>query len=124
MKSTTLFVLLAALAVCLCAGCGKTDEVSVPEQATLTSPPEPATAPAREEPTPVKVLEPVVPKAEIEKAARFYAVLHAPMSDDERDKAVDAAMDANGWTAESYQALLYNIAQDPPSRAFYLSLAK
>jgi hypothetical protein len=76
-------------------------------------------------PEPPKAPEPAVARPEIEKAAALFKVLHdAALADDRKTETAAAQMEANGWTEESYQALLYDIAQDAPSRAVYVELTQ
>jgi hypothetical protein len=70
-----------------------------------------------------KAPEPAVPRAEIEKAAAVYKLVNdAALTDEQKEAQAAAQLQANGWTDEAYQALLYDIAQDPPSRAAYVEL--
>jgi hypothetical protein len=117
-------LLLVALSVVLWIGCSEPAAPAAPDEQAVAEPSgkRPMMAPRRE---PVKAPEPAVASAEIEKAAGLYKVLNdAALPDAQKREKVAAQMEANGWTEETYQALLYDIAQDAPSRAAYVGLTQ
>ena len=117
---TVICVLMTALFLVLVAGCS--EPAPPPPDEKIAEPAEPLTA-VVQLPEPVKPPEQAVPQAEIEKAAGIYKVLNdAALSDEQKREQAAVQLQANGWTEEAYQALLYDIAQDQPSRAAYVEL--
>jgi len=119
--TTIMRMSLVALSVVLWVGCSEPAAPAVPDEPVVAAPVlEPMVALPRE---PVKAPEPAVAMAEIEKAAGLYKVLNdAALADEQKQEKAAALMAENNWTEESYQALLYDIAQDAPSRAAYVGL--
>jgi len=114
-------ILFVALSVVLWVGCSEPAAPVTPDE-PIAAELHPAVAPP---PEPVKAPEPAVAMAEIEKAAGLYKVLNAAaLPDAQKQEKAAAQMEANGWTEESFQALLYDIAQDAPSRAAYVGLTQ
>ncbi|MCK9462966.1 MAG: hypothetical protein M0R80_25370 [Proteobacteria bacterium] len=112
---TVMCVSMTALFLVLVAGCSE----PAPPPAEPDKP-APMLAPVAEIP---KAPAPAVPQAEIEKAVGLYKVLNdAALSDEQKQEQAAAQLQANGWTEEAYQALLYDIAQDQPSRAAYVEM--
>ena len=113
-------VTVAFLGAILFAGCDNKPAKALP-------PPEPAVV---EAPPPVVEAPPVeqapdmaVSKADVEKAAGLYKVLHDDAADAAaKQSSAIAMMEANGWTEDAYLSLLYDITQDPVSRAYYIDL--
>jgi PBP1b-binding outer membrane lipoprotein LpoB len=110
---------MIALFLVFGAGCSEpTPPASPAEPAADVAPAAPQPEVAAPEPPPPQT---AVPQAEIEKAAALHGVLHdTALSEDQKQEKADALMAANGWTEEAYQALLYDITADPPSRAAYV----
>jgi hypothetical protein len=112
---------LVALSVVLWVGCSEPTPPAPPPEPAVAEP-QPMLAPL---PAPPKAPEPAVAMADIEKAAGFYKLLNdAALPDKDKQEKAAAQMEANGWTEEAYQALLYDIAQDPLSRAAYVDLTQ
>jgi hypothetical protein len=110
---------MTALFLVFVAGCS--EPAPPPPDEKIAEPTEPLTA-VVQVPEPPKP-EQAVPQAEIEKAVSVYKVLNdAALSDEQKREQAAAQLQANGWTDEAYQALLYDIAQDQPSRAAYVEL--
>jgi hypothetical protein len=114
-------VFLVALSVVLWVGCGQpAAPVPPPDEPAAAAPHGlkiSAAAISKPEPAPATA----VAMAEIERAAELYKVLNdAAMPDEQKQATANARLEANGWTEEAYQALLYDIAQDPASRAAYV----
>jgi len=117
---TVICISMIASFLVLFAGCSEPAPPPPPVEPAAVEPPAPPPVVA---PEPPKAPEPAVPRDQIEKAAGLYKVLNdAALADDQKQAQADAQLQANGWTQESYQALLYDIAQDPPSRAVYVEL--
>jgi hypothetical protein len=110
--------LLVALSVVLWVGCS--EPAAPADEPVAAKPVFPKLAAAKiltAEPVPVTAVD----MADIEKAAEIYKVLNdAAMLDEQKQATTNARLEANGWTEESFQALLYEIAQDPLSRAAYI----
>jgi hypothetical protein len=114
-------VFLVASSIVLWGGCSQP-----------AAPVPPADKPVAAKPHGLKVTAAVLPKAEpapvsavamaeIEKAAGVYRLLNdAALTDEQKQEKAAVQLEANGWTEESFQALLYDIALDPPSRAAYI----
>jgi PBP1b-binding outer membrane lipoprotein LpoB len=119
--TTIMRISLVALSVVLWVGCSEPAAPVVPDEPVVAAP-EPSVLPP---PAPVKAPEPAVAMTEIQKAAGLYEVLNdAALPDAQKQEKAAAQMAANGWTQETYQALLYDIAQDPLSRAAYVGLTQ
>jgi hypothetical protein len=120
MKNIICISMIASFLI-LFAGCSEpAPPPPPPDEPAAVEPPAPPPVAA---PEPPKAPEPAVSKDQIEKAAGLYKVLNdAALPEDKKQEQATAQLQANGWTEESYQALLYDIAQDPPSRAAYVEL--
>ena len=116
---TIIRIAMSALFLILFAGCSEPAAPVVPDEPVVKEP-RPILIPVAET---VKAPEPAVPMADIDKAAGLYKVLNdAVLADEQKQEKAAALMAENGWTEESYQALLYDISQDAPSRAAYVGL--
>jgi len=67
-----------------------------------------------------EAVEMAVPKEDIDKAVEIYAIMHnEDLTAEAKDKKFKEILDANEWDKESFEGLIYDITQDPPSRAYY-----
>ncbi len=116
-------IAVLALTAGLMAGCNKpTTPEPQPEQAPVEAPPV-ETPPVAAEPEQPETPDMAVPKVDVEKAAEAYKVLHdESMPTQDKQNRISALMKDNGWDQDGYLALIYDITQDPVSRAYYVDL--
>lgn len=93
------------------------------EEAVAPTPPEPAEPVAAQEPAKAEEPATAVPKEDIEKAAKIYALMHDEALEPKDKKAkFDETLEEFGWDEESYKKMVYDISEDVPSRNYYNEL--
>ena len=123
----SIHAIVIVLALLVAAGCNKpTTPEPVPEgpapEQPAEQPPEAEEQPPAEEETETTP-DMAVSKADIEKAAEVHQVLHDEARDEaDKQNQVEYLLDKNGWDEEAYLVMLYDITQDPVSRAYYIDL--
>ena len=75
---------------------------------------------AEEEAAEEEAVEMAVPKEDIDKAVEVYKIMHDEDTTVEaKNKKFTEILEANEWDKESFEGLIYEITQDPASRAYY-----
>jgi hypothetical protein len=117
---------LIALTLLMAVGCNKpTTPEPVAEGPASEQPAIEAETPEAETATEQTTASPdmAVSKADIEKAAELFQVLHDDgIEESEKKNQIEYLLDKNDWDEEAYLVKLYDITQDPVSRAYYIDL--
>jgi hypothetical protein len=67
-----------------------------------------------------EAVEMAVAKEDIDKAVEIYKIMHnEDLTVEAKDKKFKEILDENEWDKESFEKLIYDITQDPPSRTYY-----
>jgi hypothetical protein len=67
-----------------------------------------------------EAVEMAVPQEDIDKAVEIYKIMHnEDLTVEAKDKKFKEILEENEWDKESFEGLIYDITQDPPSRAYY-----
>lgn len=121
-------ITIMAVAVLMWTGCNKPttpEPVDEPTgaQETEQTPPVVAEEEEQAEEEEAETPDMAVAKKDVERAAELYRVLHNDnLGDDDKENQLLALMERNGWDEDAYLTMVYDITQDPVSRAYYIDL--